>query len=79
MVRFLCQFQQVDVNLGPGCKKLTLDRRFLPFKPPDTLTTLESTQNPVPAWPQFLSILIGTTPGVKTRATQIALLISCSW
>jgi hypothetical protein len=45
MVRFLCQFQQVDVNLGPGCKNLTLNRRFLPFEPPDTLTILESTQN----------------------------------
>ncbi|CAK9207883.1 unnamed protein product [Sphagnum troendelagicum] len=43
-------FQQVDVNLGPGCKELFLNRRFLPFKPSNTLTTLESTQNPVPTW-----------------------------
>jgi hypothetical protein len=32
MVRFLCQFQQVDINLGPGCKNLALNRRFLTFQ-----------------------------------------------
>jgi len=42
MVRFLCRFQQVDVNLGPGYKNLTLNHRFLPFKP-DTLTALDLT------------------------------------
>jgi hypothetical protein len=30
MVRFLYQFQQVDVNLGLGYKNLTLNRRLLP-------------------------------------------------
>jgi hypothetical protein len=39
MVQFLCQFQQVDVNLGPGYKNLTLNCQFLPFKP-DTHPTL---------------------------------------
>jgi hypothetical protein len=39
MVKFLCQFQQVEINLGPGYKNLTLNCWFLPFKP-NTLITL---------------------------------------
>ncbi|CAM6051767.1 unnamed protein product [Sphagnum compactum] len=50
MVRFLCRFQQVDVNRGPGYKNLTLNRRFLPCKPPDTLTNTGKYSEPVPAW-----------------------------
>jgi hypothetical protein len=39
MVRFLCWFQQVDVNLDLGYKNLTLNCWFLSFKP-YTLTIL---------------------------------------
>jgi hypothetical protein len=47
----LVRVQQVDVNLGPGYKNLTLNRPFLPFKL-DTLTT------PVKTYSKMKSILI---------------------